>query len=92
MALSQLCPVKGIPVIFLNVSINQWWQCKQGHSEWSDMNCFILDKLTESELFTVHGNRNQTSEEFKASKSSLTESYHIKSLQIRCLMPGHDLI
>ena len=46
-------------------------RCEQSYSEWFDVKCSILAGHS-------GGDRNQTSEEFNASESSLTESYDMK--------------
>ena len=56
----------------------KWLRCKQSHSEWFTVKIAFLEKR----LRSVHsgGDRNQTSDEFNASESSLTKGSYLKWL------------
>ena len=70
--------------IFNIPSIINWLRCKKS-SDCFNVNCFVLGKLTEPELFkaVVTGTR----QVFNASKCYLSESYGMKWLKICCLTP-----
>ena len=40
-------------MILRNLCLIESLRCKQSHSEWQEMKCTILEKLTQSELFTM---------------------------------------
>ena len=52
--------------------------CKLSRSEWFGVKCFVLEKLTKPELFTVEVIGTRRRKASNASVSSLTEGYDMK--------------
>ena len=66
------------PPVFKNPCMIRWLRCKLSRSEWFGVKCFVLEKLAESELFTVEVIGTRRRKASNASVSSLTEGYDMK--------------
>ena len=77
---------RGIPPVFQNFCQVQLWRCKQSHLDWFGVKCSVLEKLAESELFTVVliGTRRL--------KSLLPVKAPSKAFQLKTLPPPNTLI